>query len=208
MEDTDTGKTELPGIQDLVGIISSKILGDDLIGVKIDIKAAFKRIKIAPNEYKKNVVVIDGKYYYYNALPFGSKVSAYYWQRIAALIHRILQAIIANYPHAGMVYVDDSLWIFKKKDAPLLTTILFMMLQVMKVPLPWNKTIFGSILDWVGHEVELKDFTIPLPKSKKEKILRKVRKLLTERYIALKKNKVPQAPSHGPLLRSLVQVSS
>ena len=81
--------TELPGIQDLTGILRTKILGNDLIGLKIAVKSAFRRIKVKKDDWKKNVVVINNKYYFYKCLPFGAKISAYWWQRIASVVHRV-----------------------------------------------------------------------------------------------------------------------
>lgn len=54
-------RTELPGIQDLMGILASDIVGEKVVGVKIDIKSAFKRIMPRQSEYGKNIVVVNGK---------------------------------------------------------------------------------------------------------------------------------------------------
>ena len=46
-------RAELPGIQDLMGTLASDIVGQDVIGLKIGIKSAFKRIKLKKSEYRK-----------------------------------------------------------------------------------------------------------------------------------------------------------
>ena len=159
-------KCELPGIQDLMGILSSGNVGDDLIGLKIDVKSAFRRIKIKASEFQKNVVVINGKFYFYKTLPFGCKASAYWWQRIAGLVHRILHKILSNWHHAGLVYVDDSIWVFEKKIAPFLASTIFLFLDAVGMPLSYHKTIFSSTIDWVGYEVNLKQKTVKIPLQK------------------------------------------
>lgn len=158
--------TELPGIQDLLGILQTSILGDEVVGLKIDVKSAFRRIKLRFDQCRKNVVVINGKFYFYKTMPFGCKISAYWWQRIAGLVHRIIHNILGPWIHAGLVYVDDSIWIFPKDLAPVMASIIFLVLDTLGMPLSYHKTIFASMIDWVGYTVNPSDRTVSLPELK------------------------------------------
>ena len=177
---------ELPGIQDLIGILRSGVLGDELVGLKVDVKSAFRRIKTLPTDWKKNVFVLDGKWYYYKCLPFGAKVSAYWWQRIAAAVHVILHNILKKWHHAGMVYVDDSLWIFPKKLAPLLAATLMLTLNCLGVPMSWHKTEFSAIIKWVGYEIDLNTKCVSVPFEKRKMIAQLIKKVITNQGMTLK----------------------
>ena len=179
-------RCELPGLQDLTGILASGLLGQQVKGLKIDVKAAFKCIKLLPSEYHKNVTILDGKYYFYKVLPFGSKISAYIWQRLAALIHRIIQQVLAAWTHAGLVYVDDTLWIFKQNQADKLATLTVAMLQILKVPLSWKKTKFSNDLSWVGFLVDLCTREVQIPPIKLQELKQFITDKITHRNTSVK----------------------
>ena len=47
-------KCELPGIQDLMGILQTGYIGDDVVGLKVDVKSAFRRIRLRKDQRRKS----------------------------------------------------------------------------------------------------------------------------------------------------------
>ena len=90
-------------------------------GVALDVKAAHKRIKVCTAEQGAFLFEWPGSLYFYKVCHFGAKFSAYWWQRLGALLTRLLRGILSNAPHRAWLYVDDLLLLLTKarlKEAP------------------------------------------------------------------------------------------
>ena len=177
--------TEMPGLLDLLGTLDSGDWDgrfDQTIGLKIDIKSAFRRIKVLETERRKNVFKVGEEYYFYTVLPFGCKASAYLWQRIAGVVHRIMKRFMSKFVHAGWVYVDDSLWLLPDNDLAIhRITAMLLLLQSLGVPLSWNKTEFGYEIVWVGFDVDLKSHQVTIPSNKTTDIKNKLKIAISEK---------------------------
>ena len=62
-------------------------------GIALDSKAAQQRIKVHPSEHGTLLFEWKGKLHYYAVCQFGAKFSAYWWQRLGALLTRITHSL-------------------------------------------------------------------------------------------------------------------
>ena len=79
------------------------------MGVALDFKAARKRIKVRPSEHDALLFEWKGTLRYFSVCHFGAKVSAYWWQRLGALLARITHKLLGDAPRKAWLYVDDLL---------------------------------------------------------------------------------------------------
>ena len=79
------------------------------VGLSLDFKAAHKCVKVRADEQGCLLFQHAGKLYHYTVCHFGAKFSAYWWQRVGALLLRIMHALLARFAHKAWLYVDDLL---------------------------------------------------------------------------------------------------
>ena len=77
------------------------------IGPSFDFKAAHTQIQVAPEEHGLLLFAYQGTLYHYRVCHFGGRFSAYWWQRFAALLMRLLHGLLSFAPHRAWLYVDD-----------------------------------------------------------------------------------------------------
>ena len=159
--------------------------GFDVIGFAADVSKAHKRIRVHPDERGLLLFVVLGRYFAYNVCHFGAKFSAYWWARLAALFHRILHLMLAL-PHAGLIFVDDWLWLFPRATAPLFACFIMAIATALGVPFAWRKLQFGDSLSWTGAILICSKRALQIPK---DKLLRAMQFLDTLKL----KNKVTKA---------------
>ena len=161
---------QTPGLADLCSGLDPAM--PEWVGLKIDVKSAYKRLKLLPSEWRRALFCIDQKWYFYKVMPFGMKASGYWWNRFNGVVHRCLHTLLADICHGGFMYVDDSLWLFRPQDAPLAMAVVLAFLTTLGVPLAWDKQQGGSIVDWVGYEVNLNLRRVSLGADKSDKMNR------------------------------------
>ena len=79
------------------------------IGASLDFKAAHKQVKVRPKDQGLLLFEFQSKLYGYVVCHFGARFSAYWWQRLGALLLRIAHSLLASQPHKAWLYVDDLL---------------------------------------------------------------------------------------------------
>jgi len=144
---------ETPGLLDGEAMFSVSA-GETLVGMKVDVRSAFKRIKLLPSEYKFAVFFFDGAWYLYIVLPFGMRASAFWWVRLYSIVHRVLKRLLQTYFHGSAMYIDDSLYSACKSQFPEVFAIILLFLTILGVPLSWKKLFIGDLLDWVGFRID------------------------------------------------------
>lgn len=84
-----------------------RALGPGCLLTKLDVKAAFKRVPVRPEDRALLGLQWRDKYYYERVLPFGLRTSGYRWEMYAAALHFFFEK------HVGVRicihYVDDFL---------------------------------------------------------------------------------------------------
>ena len=145
---------ETPGVLDGEALFSVPCGDLHLVGMKVDVKGAFKRLKLLPSEYGRAVFYFDGSWYVYVVLPFGMRASAYHWCRFYGLIHRVLKRLLQCFFHGSAMYIDDSLYCARVSQYADVFALILVFLGVLNVPLSWRKLYVGTLLDWVGFRID------------------------------------------------------
>ena len=145
---------ETPGLLDGEALFSIPCGDHFLVGMKVDVKSAFKRIKVRPDQFSHCVFFFDGAWYVYVVLPFGMKASAYHWVRLYGIIHRLLKRLLQVYFHGSLMYIDDSLYAACQSQYEEVFGIILLMLHILGVPVSWKKVFIGTLLDWVGFRID------------------------------------------------------
>ena len=79
------------------------------VGVSLDFKAAHKGIKLQEQDQGCMLFRVADKLYHYVVCHFGARFSAYWWQRLGAMLLRITHALLSKHAHRAWIYVDDLL---------------------------------------------------------------------------------------------------
>ena len=160
-------RQETPSIYDVMSGLRPGM--PSWVGLKIDVEAAFKSIKVKRTEWKKTLFYTEKGWYYCPKLPFGMRASGYWWIRLNGLIHRVVQYVVSEFDHGAFMYVDDSLWLFREDIADLAMSRIFTILSAIGVPISWGKTQVGSMVDWVGYMINFETRKVTLSPEKVQK---------------------------------------
>ena len=154
------------GVRDALGA-----MGADSFGVVIDVKSAHKRVKVCEADGGLQFFLVGDRLFRFRVNNFGGRWAAYWWARVAGAVHRVLHRTVADVAHAGVIYVDDWLWLFSKAVGMEYAVLLLVSLQCLGVPLSWRKVKWGTELDYLGWRWDLRSMRAFLPDLKREKLL-------------------------------------
>ena len=167
------GKAKLPERQEtpsLFDVMSGLRKGyPKWFAIKVDVDAAFKRIKISVGHWRKTVFKTEKGWHFCPKLPFGMRASGFWWIRLNGLIHRIIQTVLHEIAHGGFMYVDDSLWLVHFEHRFHAIAKILALMSLVAVPISWPKTQLGTVVDWVGYVVDLDHCVAYLSAKKLEK---------------------------------------
>jgi hypothetical protein len=122
--------------------------------LKWDFSSAFRRVKIHKAHQKYFMFVYKGKKYKYTVLPFGYKLSPYYFSRHVGVAWRLLKKIncaLASF-HASIIYIDDGDCMFPLHQFGTGCVVTMLFLRLVKSPLAYEKTEKGTSVDWMGWD--------------------------------------------------------
>lgn len=152
----------LPGVQDAVSIIIH--YGFQVTLAAIDISRAYRNFPLEPMDWPLTCIAFDDLFYIDVAMPFGSRLSSLYMQRIASYLQRALarQNVIA------IIYLDDALIISPRDVDPQdqFQTVINTFRGV-GLPIAWAKLVSPTTnLRFLGIiiDVQQKELRIPLEK--------------------------------------------
>ena len=137
--------------------------------VVIDISDAFMALGVHHKELQHTLApAVEGDdFYLFPALLFGFKTAPLLWSRVAAMLARFLQSLVAGHEGQHQVYLDDSLWILQG-TLPQRNQILAMILTTMcalnfKVSLAKGER--STSVKWIGINFQLSNdaLTMSLP---------------------------------------------
>ena len=127
--------------------------------VVIDISDAFMALGVHHKELQHTLApAVEGDdFYLFPALLFGFKTAPLLWSRVAAMLARFLQSLVAGHEGQHQVYLDDSLWILQG-TLPQRNQILAMILTTMcalnfKVSLAKGER--STSVKWIGINFQL-----------------------------------------------------
>ena len=119
------------------------------MGASLDFKAAHKQVKVREQDQGMLLFEFAGQLYGYTVCHFGARCSAYWWQRLGALLLRIAHQLLAQQPHKAWLYVDDLLAALVR-SGDLQLALLVVLLVCLKSPISWKKAALGDLLVWCG----------------------------------------------------------
>ena len=123
--------------------------GEPWAAIVMDVSAAHKRLKMSEADAGMAFFRCMGVLYRYVVAHFGAAWSAWWWSRTAAAIIRLVHVFLGA-GHLGFVYVDDFLFMVKKKDAWHTACLLAVFFSCLGVPLSWHKLYVGQQVRYLG----------------------------------------------------------
>ena len=144
---------------------------EQLCALVLDVSKAHRRLKILPADQGLLCFRHRGRLYQCLTLNFGARASGFYWSRVAGLLVRLVHRIWWV-SHSALIYVDDLLCLLEKSSAPLLASVLVVLLQVLNVPMSWHKAKLSPSVVWIGWQFDFRTYTVRLEPEKLQRLLR------------------------------------
>ena len=129
------------------------------MGASLDYKAAHKQVKVREQDQGLLLFEFAGQLYGYVVCHFGARFSAYWWQRLGALLLRIARQILAQQPRRAWLYVDDLLAVLLRSSGDLQLALLVVLFVCLKSPISWKKAGLGGSLIWCGWKFNFRSET-------------------------------------------------
>eukprot|EP00971_Amphidinium_carterae_P350444 6491545-Amphidinium_carterae.1 len=151
--------TEAPGVADLRHALALEhACGHTITATKMDISAAHRRIRIQRSDWKYMVATCNNAFYVNQVGTFGVASAQYQWGRLAALLNRLCYHLTNG--SYNLVYVDDFLLLHQSANADRDRLSVLILMLILGVPLSWKKLQFGQLLEWIGIEINLREWTV------------------------------------------------
>lgn len=162
-------------------------LANDLVAIKLDVKAAFRALPLREREAGALVhVVADPKgavrYVRDEAVFFGSRMSADLFVRVASVLRALYRAAGLD---ANLLYVDDTAIVVRRRLALPALVVAASCMRALALPVAWDKLEIGSALVVLGTLVDLPSLALALPEDKRLDRLARVRKALAAGVIGI-----------------------
>eukprot|EP00435_Cladocopium_sp_Y103_P006972 s3697_g2.t1 len=175
----------LPSVDDIRRALASSQDIGEFSGLALDIHAAHKQVRLHPEECGLVLFQFKQRTYYYTVAHFGARFSAWWWQRLAGLLLRLLHQFL-HAPHRGWVYVDDILLLLRRACFPKQVTLAVLFLLLLNTPISWKKAQMGDRLSWIGWDLDLALDTVQLTMPKVEKLRELLLELLRHKQTKVK----------------------
>ncbi len=191
-------RTEQATVGDVKRLMDRLEPGEELEALGLDISSFHKIMLVRPDERGKSIFMAEDengqrRYFAYKVCHFGARYSAYWGERLGALLTRLLHLWIFL-PHALWRYVDDFFFVLRKSYGPVCGLLALAFFEALGVPLSLHKMQYGVQIEWIGLELRFRQFLeASLPDVKRSKILALLR------HVCLSKTEVTR-----DMLRSLI----
>ena len=139
--------------------------GEVTFGLTADVKEAHRQVPIHPDDWHLLGCQLDrgGEVFVNTVGTFGVSSASYYWSRVSAAVGRLTQYLISQYATTWIMLLADDyhVEVGGKHFRPALL-VFFLLCEVVGCPLSWNKTNGGTVTNWVGFELLLKEHALGL----------------------------------------------
>lgn len=170
----------LPSVNDAVKIIIT--MEFDVLLSSVDISRAYRNFALDPLDWPLACIQHKGQFYIDARMPFGSRVSSLYMQKMACLLQRalILRGITT------VVYLDDVLVISPRNSDPQRQfEEVIGLIRHVGLPVAWDKVTSPTrCIRFLGITIDLERKEIRIPKEKIKKFLTLVGEVKQKKYIA------------------------
>lgn len=150
----------------------------------IDISRAYRNFMLDPLDWPLNCIHHAGQFYIDRAMPFGSRISSVYMQRMALFIQRalLIRGILT------VVYLDDVLLILKHDESPHAVFIQARdLITTIGLPIAWDKIITPTrCIKFLGIYIDFDMKEIRIPEEKIPKFLNLARDTHDKRYVSVR----------------------
>jgi len=139
-------------------------IGPPCLLAKIDIKDAFRLLRVIPEDQYNLGIQFMGFYFYERCIPFGIHPGPSFFEEFATAVEKICNAEgIPHIPH----YADDSLLISRPEDAPSHYQRALSIFRHLGVPLSEDKLIAPSpVVEFLGIVIDCPSMQIRMPEDK------------------------------------------
>lgn len=170
----------LPSVNDAVRIITS--LDFNVVLSTVDIARAYRNFNVDPLDWPLTCIWYDNQYYVDICMPFGSRLSSLYMQRMACCIQR---ALLQN-GIISVVYLDDLLVICRKNQDPdRQFGKVIAMVRALGLPIAWEKVVGPTTsLRFLGVIIDVDRREIRMPKDKIQKFLQLIDEIYHKKSIS------------------------
>ena len=139
--------------------------GEVTFGLTADVKEAHRQVPIHPDDWHLLGCQLDrgGEVFVNTVGTFGVSSASYYWSRVSAAVGRLTQYLISQYATTWIMLLADDyhVEVGGKHFRPALL-VFFLLCEVVGCPLSWNKTNGGTVTNWVGFELLLREHALGL----------------------------------------------
>lgn len=162
----------------LNGYKARKRIAVSLLG---DFSKAHRRVKVRERDWGWQGCTLDGIMVYYNRVgTFGVGSAAYWWQRLGAILVRLIFILLGpNLPLDTLLFADDLEMVAEHPGERLSILVAIVVLLSVGAPMKWSKFRGGYQLDWVGYHFCHKEYTIGISLKRAEWVVNWVSLLLS-----------------------------
>ena len=175
----------LPTVDDVRASFDPRDVGGYLTGISLDIQAAHKQIRLAPQDQGLVLFTFNHRVYHYKVSHFGGRFSAFWWARMGAYLVRLLHRWLAA-PHRAYLYVDDLLILTPSSRTPETVWLTVVFLMLLGTPLSWKKAQVGHQISWIGWFFDLQFLTVELMEEKVTKLRHAMQSVLQHPTVTTK----------------------
>ena len=179
-------KLAMPSGQDVARTFQHEDPHGSFVAVSLDFKAAHKGIKLRTEDQGCMLFRIADKLYHYVVCHFGARFSAYWWQRLGAMLLRIVHALLGKHAHRAWIYVDDLLVLLARNAFVEQLALLICFLTAVHAPISWKKAQLGHEVTWCGWTFNFDFETVQLAAGKLDKLQTQLQELARSRKIPRK----------------------
>ena len=147
-----------------------------LVALVLDVSKAHRRIRIRPQDQGLLCFRHRSTLYQSVTLNVGARASGFYWNRVAGLLVRLTHRFW-HVRHSAQIYVDDLIALLLRSSAPLLSAVLIILLQILRVPMSWHKAALSAQVTRIGWSFDFAHFTVRLDPDKMSRLLTLLRQL-------------------------------
>ncbi|CAE8594900.1 unnamed protein product [Polarella glacialis] len=156
-----------PGIGDLDALIreAQDAEGSPRVGIVYDISKAHRLVPGRVEDWGLQAFALDDDdlehLYLYTTGTFGIASAAYWWSRVSGGIVRVIHYILGKLFYVWkLLYADDGLVLGGGKNQKEGILLLFLILEVLEIPVAWKKVKGGFCLEWIGYSIDVKNFQV------------------------------------------------
>ena len=156
------------------------------VGVSLDFKAAHKGMKLQEQDQGCMLFRVADKLYHYVVCHFGARFSAYWWQRLGAMLLRITHALLSKHAHRAWIYVDDLLALLARTAFVEQLAHMLCFLTAINAPISWKKAQLSHEITWCGWTFNFDFETVTLAAGKLDKLQQQLHELARSKKIPRK----------------------